>query len=117
MNAQLLTQVISGPRFHWRGEKDLQDGIEFVLRGESIGYEREHKLGSLGVIDFLVGRVGVEVKIKGQASSVIAQLKRYASHPEVDELLLVTGRMQLTRMPDHIDGVPLHVVALTGSLF
>jgi hypothetical protein len=114
--SQAVIAALSAVRFRWTGEKDLQDGIESVLVGAGLEFRREHRLSGADVIDFLVGSTGVEVKIKGQAAAVLAQLTRYAEHESVTELVLVTGRLQLTRMPGMLNGKPLRVIPLTGSL-
>lgn len=107
-------QAISTARFRWSSEADLQDGIEQLFRIHGCPYRREVQLADGERIDFMVGTIGVEVKIKGAAASVNAQLERYAPH--VSELVLVTGRLQLTRMPEQVGGVPLTVVPLVRSL-
>jgi hypothetical protein len=111
-----IVKAISAARYSWANEKQLQDGIEQVLLGR-FPFTREHRLSSADVIDFLVGTVGVEVKIKGSVTAVRAQLERYAEHACIDFLLLVTTRTQLRRLPDTVNGKPLRVLALTGSLF
>lgn len=117
MSVAAVAKVISSSRFHWHDEKDLQLGIASVLSSAGLEFTREHRLSDADVIDFLAGNVGVEVKIKGQVRAVQAQLERYALHDSVSELVLVTGRLQLTRMPAKLNGKPLHVVPLMGSLF
>lgn len=109
-----LPRIISSARFRWSSEADLQNGIEQLLKSRRLTYQREVKLGDGERIDFMAGSVGVEVKIKGTPSAVLSQLERYA--PYVSELVLVTGRLQLTRMPETVGGVPLTVVPLTRSL-
>ena len=42
-------------------------------------------------IDFLVGRVGVEVKIGQPRRQILRQLERYAGSDRLDELLLVSS--------------------------
>lgn len=116
---QAVVSALSAVRFRWTSEKDLQAGIESVLGSAGIAFQREYILGSAGVVDFLAGEVpgcGIEVKIKGQRQAVLAQLERYADHYHIADLVLVTGRLQLTRMPSHLNGKPLRVIPLMGSL-
>ena len=110
-------KLITQARFRWVTELDLQDGIEELLKREGVDYRREANLGESGVIDFLVGDVGVEVKIKGRVPTVVSQLTRYASHESINSLILVTGRLQLSAIPNQIDGVDVSVCTLEGSLF
>jgi hypothetical protein len=60
----------------------------------------------------MVGRIGIEVKTQGGLSPLLHQLHRYAQHEEIDELILVTSRIQLARLPEIINGKPTHVAAL-----
>jgi hypothetical protein len=71
-------------------EKNMQSGIEIAFRDAGIEFEREAKL-SLGVIDFLVGTIGVECKLGGAKARVMEQLLRYACDPKISDLLLVTN--------------------------
>lgn len=111
-----ICNLIAGSRFTWANEKQLQDGIAMVLAPTGLAVSREHRLSDRDCIDFLVESVGVEVKIKGSVTQVQAQLERYAEHAEVTELVLVTGRTQLTAMPRKLNGKPLTVLPLLGSL-
>ena len=115
-----LRDVLAGYRFRFASERDLQDGIARVLDDAGIAHRREAPLGPLGragTIDFLVGDVGIEVKIKGALAQVTRQLHRYAEEPAVRELLLVTGSAQLDRLPRALCGKPLDVLHLLASAF
>lgn len=116
MTRRLIQARIGNARFTWANEKQLQDGIAMVLATTGLAVSREHRLSPADVIDFLVESVGVEVKIKGAVAAVQAQLERYAEHECVTELVLVTARTQLTRMPRKLNGKPLTVLPLLGSL-
>ena len=77
--------------------------------------EREAHLGPGDIIDFLVGSVGIEVKIDGSLSSITRQLHRYAQYERIGSLILMTTRMKHLRLPDEMNGKPL-VVILVSSL-
>lgn len=70
-------------------EAELQSAIVKVLEQEGIAFRREATVDT-GVIDFLVGRTGLECKIAGSKMSVTKQLMRYCDCPAIEELLLVT---------------------------
>ena len=72
-------------------ESEMQATIEAVLKSRGISHSREHIFGSGDRIDFLVGTVGVECKVKGPVFSVAAQLERYAAEPGVECVVLVTS--------------------------
>lgn len=115
--SSMVASAIARARFRWVTEADLQDGLAQVLEAAGLPFRREVILSDEDRIDFMVGGVGVEVKIKGAIRPTLAQLERYAGHEGVTELVLVTGRLQLTGMPRKLKGKPLRVLALVGSLF
>lgn len=110
----LVVKALKAYRFNYQNEKELQEGVEHVLMAHAIPFEREKILGGkFGTIDFLVdGRIGIEIKIKGSPSSVTRQLIRYFECGMVSELILVTGRSRLGKLPATILGKKLTVVSL-----
>jgi alkanesulfonate monooxygenase SsuD/methylene tetrahydromethanopterin reductase-like flavin-dependent oxidoreductase (luciferase family) len=52
-----------------------------------------------------VGTAGIEVKIAGQPGRVVEQLRRYAEHDRIDELVLVTSRVR-HQAPGALNGKP-----------
>jgi len=111
-----ITRALRAHRFRYDQETELQEGIGEVLRAAGIAYEREVSLGRGDRIDFVAGGVGIEVKRAGGLSAVTRQLHRYAQAPTLEALVLVTDRMQLTRLPDTLGGKPVAVVSLLGGL-
>lgn len=109
-----VVQALKAHRFNYQNEKELQEGVERVLSGASIPFEREKILGGkFGTIDFLVdGQIGIEIKTKGSPSAVARQLVRYFECDKVTELILLTGRSRLGVMPPLILGKKLTVVTL-----
>lgn len=108
-----MAAAIKSFRFHYSNEKELQEGVGKALTAKGIGFEREKPIGKGGVIDFLVvGGIGVEIKIKGSPSAVARQLVAYAECGEVSEIVLVTGRSRLGRLPATILGKRVTVVTL-----
>src|SRR5882724_3968134 len=109
-----VTKALKAYRFNYQNEKELQEGVERVLTASSIPFEREKILGGeFGTIDFLVdGHIGIEIKTKGSPSAVARQLIRYFKCEQVAELILLTGRSRLGRLPATILGKRLTVVSL-----
>jgi hypothetical protein len=60
--------------------------------------------------------IGVELKVKGSVSEIIRQLHRYAKHQVVRELVLVTTRFTLTRLPRLLSEKPVCVALVASSL-
>jgi len=109
----LIVEVIKSHKFIYSTEKQLQEGIAQVLHEKNIPFEREKRISEKEVIDFLVaGGIGLEVKTKGSPSEVARQLLGYAACPGVKELMLVTGRYALGKLPKELLGKRLSVVAL-----
>ena len=67
-------------------------------------------------IDFLLGGVGIEVKVDGSTAQILRQLRRYASSPQIEHLVLVTNRARHRSLPAVIGGKPLRVVHINASL-
>lgn len=116
VTAEEIRDALKAYRFRYSTEKDLQAGIERALQAAKIPYEREKDLGGdLGILDFVVERIGVEIKTKGSPSQVARQLQRYCQSKDIDEIILVTGKVSLGDLPPLLNGKPIHLVALWGS--
>jgi hypothetical protein len=98
-----------------RTEAAMQDALEVELKKTGMGFEREVKLSKTDRIDFLIGNVGVEMKVKGSFVSVVRQLQRYARSSRISELVLFTSRPKLTLMPESIGGKRVRVAFYRGA--
>jgi hypothetical protein len=87
-------------------EKAMQDAVESALRAEGLAFRREVTRGA-DRIDFVVGSVGVELKVKGSAGDVLRQLERYALWEDLTELLLVTSKGAHRSLPSVVGGKPV----------
>jgi hypothetical protein len=105
--------VIRGHRFRYSDEEELQEGIAAALTAASLDVEREVRLDDHDRIDILVGTIGIEVKVAGSAESALAQLQRYATHPEIEHLVLITSQWQ--RLPKVAGTKPLTTVSLAAG--
>ena len=115
-----IVRMIESHRYAFTTEAGLQAGIEAVLEGRGMDYERERRLDEEGRdrIDFYLPelRLGIEVKVGGSFAAVTRQLLRYASCEYVDVLMLVTSRSRHLAVPDRLGGKPVRVVFLAGGL-
>jgi len=98
-------------------EDDLQHALQGVLLDAfPDATAREHVLSDgRSRIDFLIRPdVGIEVKIKGSLADVTRQLDRYATCPEIHELILITTRATHHRIPRELGArrIPVHLVSL-----
>jgi hypothetical protein len=89
----------------------LNIGVAGALDGSGLGYTHEYKLGPRNRIDFLVGRIGIEVKKGRPASSrLVGQLRRYLESDALDGMIVVTQRV--TALPATINGKPVKLITL-----
>jgi hypothetical protein len=109
-----VAAVLSGFRFRFESEAELQAGIQIALSSAGINHCREVILTATDRIDFLVGDCGIEVKISGAAAVVLRQLHRYAQLPEVGSLLLITTRAN-HGMPAELNGKPVRVLNISEA--
>lgn len=100
-------------------ESDLQRQVEDRLRSANIEFLSQVQLDAKGRdrIDVLCETSGVELKIKGTASTVLAQLERYAQSTLVSELILVTTRATHIKIRDvgSVHGKRIYVIHV-GSM-
>jgi hypothetical protein len=117
MKPDEIGMLLSGYTFNFANEKDLQEAIALIFTKEKIPFEREKELPGCGRIDFMLGDIGLEVKVGHAYADVVRQLHRYAKEECLSTLILVTTRL-LHQMPAEINGKPLITVNLgyTNSL-
>lgn len=109
-----IAELLTGYSFNFSDEKDLQEAIAQIFEAENIPFEREVTITEKDRIDFMVGDIGIEVKIGFSLSAVIHQLHRYAQNEAIRELILVTTKSQ-HQLPDEINGKKLTTVNLAFS--
>lgn len=92
-------------------ERLLHEMIASALARADIAAKHEAAIAPRCRIDFLAGRVGIEVK-RGRLSSarLRAQAARYLASPELSALILVTTDAAL--LPESICGKPVVVFGL-----
>ncbi len=116
---QQVEQAIKSKRIRFANEDELQRGVAICLEPFA-PVIREHRFDENSRIDFLLPelRIGVECKVAGSPTETLAQLLRYADREEVDGLILVTSRIQLSRsMPMLARGKPLICIPLWSNCF
>ncbi len=92
-------------------ERELHRLIAGALEGAGLPFLHEARLGPRCRIDFLAGRVGIEVK-KGKVNRRLlrAQAEKYLAFQQVEALLLVTGAG--ADLPGLLQGKPVKVFGL-----
>lgn len=109
-NIKEIKTILGSYRFPLSNEKILQREIAEVLTKNNIVFQKEASLQGSGIIDFLIGDIGIEIKIKGNALSIYKQLERYCEREEIKEIILVTNRTM--GLPNKINGKPAHIISI-----
>ena len=97
-------------RFDMHNEKVLQRQIEIALQTAGLPYQREARLNESNIIDFLIGSVGLEIKIKGGNKAIYQQCLSYCGFPQLSTLLLAPNRQIM--LPSQLNGKPAHILNL-----
>lgn len=116
--ARLAAAVLSHA-YRWSNEAELQAALLPVLTFPDAGARevtREAKLSARDRIDFVVGDLGVEVKVDGSLAQVTRQLYRYAQVEALAGVLLVTTRACHLAVPRELNGKPIVVARLIGGI-
>ena len=111
MTAEEIVALLRSQPLPNATEDRLQFEIAAKLTKAGVHFDREQRLDGSSRIDFLCrGGIGIEVKTRNPRRSTFRQLRRYAQHPFVHSLILVTGTFM--GLPEEIEGVPLYMVSL-----
>lgn len=111
-----VARALEGLGACFTNEDDLQQAVSEELYAAGIDHQRERQLGKAGRIDLLTtDGVGIECKISGSLSSIVAQLLRYLDAPECRG-----GVVLVTTKPRHRFVTPsalaVSIVLLTGGI-
>lgn len=112
MDVTELVGALRGARYRVGSEALLQHDIGETLKslvGIS-GYEAEARIGPGDRIDFLVGTIGIEAKVKYPRRKIWRQLDRYTGREAITSLILITGTA--IGLPAAMNGKPLYLVSL-----
>ena len=93
------------------GEYDLHAAVSGALTQAGIAHQHEFRFAPRCRIDFLAGRIGLEIK-KGRPtpSALRDQLSRYLMSDALDAVIVVTQRAVL--LPQTIGGKPVRQISL-----
>lgn len=97
-------------RFRFVAEDELQRGLLAAFEAEGLPAEPEARLTPRDCIDFLIGDIGVEVKVDGSAAEVERQLARYAASPLINSLVLITNCARHSKVKRELLGKPVAVI-------
>ena len=111
-----IMTIIGAQSYDISSEAMLQRGIFDVLTDRGYTPSKEYQLSPKDRIDFMIGNIGIEVKIGGARNALIRQLHRYAPSDEIWELLVVTTAPNLLPLPREFNGKPISGLVLTACL-
>jgi hypothetical protein len=115
LTARALVSTILAAPLSYANEAQLQAQLAATLAAAGYEVEREVVLDDgVSRIDLQVGRIGIEVKVKGSLPDIRRQLARYARDEGLDELILVTTRAAHHGIPTTLGGKPLTLCSLVG---
>ena len=112
MTKQLIITALSQPFSNMTDEKVLQNEIAERFMAHQIPFQREVSVEG-GVIDFIVGNIGIEVKIKGGKRAIYRQCEAYTQDDEIKEFILLTSKT--CQIPEQINGVECTVLSLSAG--
>lgn len=114
MTAAEVAGAIRGNRYGFADEYDLQDGIAQALEAAEMPFEREVRVAG-GRLDFLVGRIAVEVKITAPAGKVQRQIERYLEGGDVDGVVVVSMSPKARNIERLVAGKPVEIIVLAAG--
>lgn len=109
-----IFKSLDGFPFSIHNEKLVQKEMSDIFNSHNIKHDREVMLKPHGTIDFMIGEIGLEVKVKGGVEAIFKQCKRYCEHEKVKCLVLVTARCM--GFPKEINGKPCYYFHLSKAL-
>jgi hypothetical protein len=115
MNAADIAALIERHRYTVTCEADLVKAVSSVLAAAGCSFSSEVRLSARERLDFLVGPVGLELKVSSHAGPVLRQVTRYMQHDRVAELVLVTTCRRHV-LPPMVLGKPVRVAMARPAL-
>ncbi len=114
MTVEAIHSALTGHAIRTTDEGELGSAVAQLLTEAGVPFEREFRLSPRDRIDFMVGSVGVELKVDGSIAELIRQLDRYAKHDVVSGLVLVSTRRKHLYLPTELQGKRVTAICLGG---
>lgn len=109
-----VLEVIRRHRLPLTDEKRMQQTLGIELERAGIEFQREFRLSRRDVVDFMVaGGLAVECKLREGKMAIFRQLQRYAAHPDVHAIVLVTNTAM--GLPAQVNGKPAYYCSLGAA--
>lgn len=111
--AARITTLLRSLRCDLSDEKRTQEDIAFALTANGMAFTREASLSSHERVDFLIGGLALEIKLRSAKMGVYRQLQRYAKHEAVKAVMLASNMAM--GLPAEIEGKPAYFVSLGAA--
>ncbi|HSI86845.1 MAG: hypothetical protein ACAI35_04340 [Candidatus Methylacidiphilales bacterium] len=111
---QRIYKALSAITMQPRSELELHETISKLLTAQGIVHRREVKTNR-GTVDFVIGDIAMEIKIKGGSIDIARQLIRYLQDPQFTSLILVTTKaikLPITEVETPEGNKPVFVIEL-----
>ncbi len=105
--------AMRGIRFPLKNEKELQAALSDRFTAVGLEHEREVRLSSSDIVDFMFGDIAAECKTNGGKMEIFRQLERYAEHDRVSRLILISSVPM--GLPAVIKGKPAYFFNLSRA--
>ena len=105
--------VLRSLKFPLGSEAECQQAMAKAFLQEGLKYTKEYRFDAQNRIDFFGEGVGIEVKIKGRAKSILAQCERYCAFEELKVLIVATNRA--LGLPYFLNDKPVYIINLGRS--
>ncbi|WP_397570632.1 hypothetical protein [Schlesneria sp. T3-172] len=107
-----IIEVLRSVKLDLSAEKLAQAELAKSFAQHEIAAEREVRLNEHDIVDFLVGGVGIEIKLRGASKKdVYRQLRRYAQSDRISVLILASNLS--IGLPEQIEGKDVYLVKLS----
>ena len=113
MKPEEIVLFLRSKRFPLNDEKRLQAMLSDELTAAGMDHRREVVLAPGDKVDFMLGSVAIEVKIRESKRNIYNQCARYMEHDSVSALVLLTATA--IGLPPEIFGKPIYYVSLSRS--
>ena len=90
-HARDIVAAIERARIQLATEDQAQVDIGRALAAAGLDARREVVLDAANRVDFMVGEVAVEAKVRGTKRAIWRQVERYAARPEVSAVVIATA--------------------------
>lgn len=87
--AKAIAVLIETNPFRWGAARELEDGLSYLFGHAGVHTQRNVAMPGGTVLDFLAGRVGIEVGVERGSNALLRRLSMFAQSGQLDALVVV----------------------------